>query len=59
MNILNFIIAILALVIAVLAYQRSGGMKDLRQSTAEMLGKIEKRMREQEEKETEKEKAGK
>ena len=59
MNILNFIIAILALVIAVLAYQRSGGVKDLRQSTAEMLGKMEKRMREQEERETEKEKAGK
>jgi hypothetical protein len=34
MEILNLIIAIVALVIAVLAFQRTGGTKDLRKSTA-------------------------
>ena len=59
MSILNFIIAIIALVIAVLAFHRSGGMKDLRRNTAELLGKMEKSIREQEERETKKEKAEK
>jgi hypothetical protein len=45
---LNFIIAIVALVIAVLAFQRTGGTKDLRTSTAELLAKMEKKMREEE-----------
>lgn len=40
MSILNFIIAIVALMIAVLAYQRSGGVKDLRKTTASMLAKM-------------------
>jgi hypothetical protein len=48
MEILNFIIAIVALVIAVLAFQRTGGTKDLRKSTAELLAKMEKKMREEE-----------
>jgi len=48
MEILNFIIAIVALVIAVLAFQRTGGSKDLRKSTAELLAKMEKKMREEE-----------
>ena len=48
MEILNFIIAIVALVIAVLAFQRTGGIKDLRKSTAELLAKMEKMMREEE-----------
>jgi len=48
MEILNLIIAIVALVIAVLAFQRTGGIKDLRKSTAELLAKMEKKMREEE-----------
>jgi hypothetical protein len=48
MEILNFIIAIVALVIAVLAFQRTGGSKDLRKSTAELLAKMEKKIREEE-----------
>ncbi len=48
MEILNFIIAIVALVIAVLAFQRTGRTKDLRKSTAELLAKMEKKMREEE-----------
>ncbi|MEA3358993.1 MAG: hypothetical protein U9R17_06265 [Thermodesulfobacteriota bacterium] len=41
MSILNLIIAIVALIIAVLAYIRSGGIKDLRKTTASMLSKME------------------
>ena len=48
MYILNFLIAIVALIIAVIAYQRTGGAKDLRKSTAEILAKMEKKMREEE-----------
>ena len=48
MDILNFIIAIVALVIAILAFQRTGGAKDFRKSTAELLMKMEKKMREEE-----------
>ena len=47
MEILNFIIAVVALVVAVLAFQRTGGTKDLRKSTAELLAKMEKKMREE------------
>jgi len=42
MYILNFIIAIVALIIALLALQRTGGAKDLKKSTAELLAKMEK-----------------
>jgi hypothetical protein len=48
MEILNFIIALVALVVAVMAFQRTGGTKDLRKTTAELLAKIEKKMREEE-----------
>jgi len=48
MEILNFIIAIVALVIAVMAFQRTGGTKDLKKTTAELLDKMEKKMREEE-----------
>jgi len=48
MEILNFLIAIVALIIAVMAFQRTGGAKDLRKSTAELLAKMEKKMREEE-----------
>lgn len=48
MYILNFIIAVVALIIAVMAFQRTGGTKDLRKSTAELLAKMEKKMREEE-----------
>ena len=47
MYILNFIIAIIALVIAVMAFQRTGGTKELKKNTAELLSKMEKRMREE------------
>ena len=56
MDILNLIIAIVALVIAVLAFQRTGGIKDLRQSTAEILAKMEQKIREEEAAKAEKEK---
>ena len=59
MEILNLIIAIFALVIAVLAFQRTGGIKDLRKSTAELLAKMEKKMREEEAAKVEKEKTQK
>jgi len=48
MYILNFVIAIVALIIAVMAFQRTGGTKDLKKSTAELLAKMEKKMREEE-----------
>jgi hypothetical protein len=48
MEILNFLIAIVALIIAVMAFQRTGGTKDLRKSTAELLAKMEKKVREEE-----------
>ena len=57
MDILNFLIAIVALVIAVMAFQRTGGTKDLRNSTAELLAKMEKKMREEEAAKVDKEKA--
>ena len=41
MNILSLIIAIVAVVIAVLAFQRTGGVKDLRKNTAALLAKME------------------
>ena len=48
MNTLNFIIAIVALIISVMAFRRTGGTKDLRKTTAELLAKMEKKMREEE-----------
>ena len=42
MEILNFVIALVALIIAVLAFQRTGGTKDLRKTIAELLAKMEK-----------------
>ncbi len=59
MEILNLIIAVVALVIAVLAFQRTGGMKDLRKSTAELLAKMEQKIREEEAAKVEKDKAQK
>ena len=56
MYILNFIIAVVALVIAVMAFQRTGGTKELKKNTAELLAKMEKRMREEEVPEVGKEK---
>ncbi|MBN2060539.1 MAG: hypothetical protein JW882_09000 [Deltaproteobacteria bacterium] len=56
MEILNFIVAIVALVIAVMAFQRTGGTKELKKNTAELLAKMEKRMREEDAPESEKEK---
>jgi hypothetical protein len=55
MDILNFVIAIVALILAVLAFQRTGGTKDLKKTTAELLAKMEKRMREEEASKVEKE----
>jgi len=48
MGILNFIISIVALIIAIIAFQRTGGTKDLKKNTAELLAKVEKKMREEE-----------
>jgi hypothetical protein len=48
MDILNFVIAIVALIIAVTAFKRTGGTKDLKKTTAELLAKMEKGMREEE-----------
>ena len=52
MAVLNFLIAITALIIAILAYQRSAGSKDLktqvnslRKKTADTLAKMEKALR--------------
>ena len=56
MEILNFVIAIVALIIAILAFQRTGGTKDLKKNTAELLAKMEKMMREETSSEKEKEK---
>ena len=47
MGILNFIIAIVALIIAIIAFQRTGGVKDLKKNTAELLAKVKKKMREE------------
>jgi len=48
MTVITLLIAIIALIIAVLAFQRTGGTKDLKKTTAELLAKMEKRMREEE-----------
>ncbi len=54
MGALNFIIAVIALIIAILAYKRSGGAielpKDLREKTADTLSKMEQALRKVEEK---------
>jgi mannitol-specific phosphotransferase system IIBC component len=47
MVVLNFVIAIVALIIAIMAFQRTGGTKELKKNTAELLAKMEKRMREE------------
>ena len=41
MNILSLVIAIVALFIAVLAFRRTGGIKNLRENTASLLAKME------------------
>lgn len=38
---LSLIIAIVALILSVLAFQRTGGVKDLRKNTASLLAKLE------------------
>ena len=48
MTVITLLIAIIALIIAVLAFQRTGGAKELKKTTAELLAKMEKRMREEE-----------
>jgi len=57
MTILTLIIAIIALVIAILAYQRAGGIEELkrqieagslREKTADLLARIEKKLRKEE-----------
>lgn len=53
MTIINFIIAVIALVLAVFSLQRTGGMKDLRENVAEILAKMEQRMRSEGKKENE------
>jgi hypothetical protein len=48
MEILNFAVAIVALILAIMAFKRTGGTKDLKKNTAELLAKMEKKMREEE-----------
>ena len=48
MDILNLCIGIIALIIAVLAYQKAGGGDDLRKKTIEILEKMEKNLRKEE-----------
>lgn len=45
MTVVNLIIALIALVIAVMAYKRAGGTTELRDKTADTLGKMEKALR--------------
>ena len=59
MEILNFVIALVALIMAVMAFQRTAGTKDLRKTTAELLAKMEKKMREEEAAKVKKEKTQK
>lgn len=73
MSLLALIIAVVALVIAVLAYQKAGGIRDLqeqaealrfvadnlREKTADALDKLEKSLRKSEEKKAADEKAKK
>ena len=47
MQILILIISVVALIIAVAAFQRTGGIKDLKKNTAELLARVEKKMREE------------
>lgn len=56
MTVITLLIAIIALIIAVLAFQRTGGTNDLKKTTAELLAKMEKRMREEEASKVEKDK---
>jgi hypothetical protein len=46
-EIFNLVIALVALIIAVMVFQRTSGTKDLRKTTAELLAKMEKRIREE------------
>ena len=48
MEIINLVIGIIALIIAGMAFQRTGGIKNLRKNSAELLAKMEKKMREEE-----------
>jgi len=48
MVVLNFVIALVALIIAIMAFQRTGGTKEFKKNTAELLAKMEKKMREEE-----------
>jgi hypothetical protein len=48
MVVVNFVIALVALIIAILAFKRTGGTRDLKKTTAELLAKMEGRMREEE-----------
>jgi len=45
MGFINFIISVVALVLAIIALQRTGGMKNLRENVAEILGKMEQKVR--------------
>jgi hypothetical protein len=45
MVILNFIIAIVALILAIIAFQKTGGIVELRKNSAELLAKMEQKMR--------------
>ncbi|MCJ7771742.1 MAG: hypothetical protein MUP22_01260 [Desulfobacterales bacterium] len=42
---INFIIAVVALILAIVALQKTGGMKNLRENVAEILAKVEQKVR--------------
>jgi cell division protein FtsL len=42
---INFIIAVVALILAIIALQKTGGMKNLRENVAEILAKVEQKVR--------------
>jgi hypothetical protein len=51
MGFINFIISVAALVLAIIALQRTGGMKNLRENVAEILAKMEQKVRSEDKKE--------
>jgi hypothetical protein len=65
MVVINFLIAVTALVVAILAYQKAEGSKDmkeqltsLRERTADTLSKMEKAIRKEEKEGEDKEESG-
>ncbi len=45
MGVITFILAVAALVLAILALQRTGGTKNMRENVADILAKMEQKVR--------------